>query len=146
MAYGASLIKLYLPCPVSHVVVSPCFHLNFSFASLYPKIPGDINLLFSYIYTQICTNIYIYPLSTTWLSVVWNCSYSLPIQEISLSNLNESFLGGPVVTICLPMRRHRRCEFDLWWEKIPWSRKWQPSPVYLPGTFLGQSSQMDYSP
>ena len=24
-----------------------------------------------------------------------------------------------------------RCEFDPWVEKIPWRRKWQPSPVFL---------------
>ena len=30
-------------------------------------------------------------------------------------------------------RSHRRCGFDPWLEKIPWSRKWQPTPVFLPG-------------
>ena len=27
----------------------------------------------------------------------------------------------------------RRCRFDLWSGKIPWRRKWQPTPVSLPG-------------
>ena len=27
----------------------------------------------------------------------------------------------------------RRYGFDPWVEKIPWRRKWQPTPVYLPG-------------
>ena len=27
----------------------------------------------------------------------------------------------------------RRCGFDLWVGKIPWRRKWQPTPVFLPG-------------
>ena len=26
-------------------------------------------------------------------------------------------------------RRHKRCEFDPWTGKIPWRRKWQPTPV-----------------
>ena len=26
-------------------------------------------------------------------------------------------------------RRHRRCRFDPWVRKIPWRRKWQPTPV-----------------
>jgi len=26
----------------------------------------------------------------------------------------------------------RRYEFDPWVGKIPWRRKWQPSPVFLP--------------
>ena len=29
--------------------------------------------------------------------------------------------------------RHKRCEFDPWFWKIPWRRKWQPTPVFLPG-------------
>ena len=31
-----------------------------------------------------------------------------------------------------------RCEFDPWIRKIPWRRKWQPTPVFLPGEFHGQ--------
>ena len=27
----------------------------------------------------------------------------------------------------------RRCRFAPWVEKIPWKRKWQPIPVFLPG-------------
>ena len=30
--------------------------------------------------------------------------------------------------------------FDFWVWKIPWSRKWQPIPVFLPGKFLGQKN------
>ena len=29
---------------------------------------------------------------------------------------------------------------DLWVRKIPWSRKWQPAPVFLPGKSQGQRS------
>ena len=29
-------------------------------------------------------------------------------------------------------RRHRRHGFYLWIKKIPWGRKWQPTPVFLP--------------
>ena len=28
-------------------------------------------------------------------------------------------------------RRWKRCGFDPWARKIPWSRKWQPAPVFL---------------
>ena len=31
-------------------------------------------------------------------------------------------------------------------EKIPWSRKWQPTPVFLPGKSHGQRSLEGYSP
>ena len=38
----------------------------------------------------------------------------------------------------------RRCRFDLWVRKIPWKRKWQPTPAFLPGWFHGQRSLMGY--
>ena len=31
----------------------------------------------------------------------------------------------------------RRCRFDPWIGKIPWRRKWQPTPVFLPEKFHG---------
>ena len=34
---------------------------------------------------------------------------------------------------------------DLWVGKTPWSRKWQPTPVFLPGKFHGQRSLAGYS-
>ena len=43
-------------------------------------------------------------------------------------------------------RRCERCGFDPWVGKIPWSRKWQPTPVFLPGEFHGQRSLVDYHP
>ena len=35
---------------------------------------------------------------------------------------------------------------DLWVGKIPWRRKWQPTPVFLPGESHGQRSLAGYSP
>ena len=43
-------------------------------------------------------------------------------------------------------RRCRRRWFDPRLGKIPWRRKWQPSPVFLPGASCGQRSLMGYSP
>ena len=39
-----------------------------------------------------------------------------------------------------------RCGFDPWVEKILWSRKWQPSPVFLPEKSYGQRNLVGYSP
>ena len=38
-------------------------------------------------------------------------------------------------------RRCRRCGFEPWVGKIPWSSKWQPAPVFLPGKSYGQRLQ-----
>ena len=43
-------------------------------------------------------------------------------------------------------RRHKRLGFDPWVGKILWSRKWQPTPVFLPGESQGQRSLVGYSP
>ena len=43
-------------------------------------------------------------------------------------------------------RRCRRHQLDLWVRKIPWRRKWQPTPVFLPGESHGQRSLVGYSP
>ena len=37
-------------------------------------------------------------------------------------------------------RRCKRCGFDPWVGKMPWSRKWQPTAVFLPRKFHGQRS------
>ena len=36
-------------------------------------------------------------------------------------------------------------EFDPWVRKITWRRIWQPTPVFLPGEFYGQSNLVGYS-
>ena len=42
--------------------------------------------------------------------------------------------------------QYKRCRFHPWVEKIPWRRKWQPTPVFLPGKSHRQRSLMSYSP
>ncbi|CAN0253687.1 unnamed protein product [Rangifer tarandus platyrhynchus] len=42
-------------------------------------------------------------------------------------------------------RRRKRFGFNPWLEKIPWSRKWQPTLVFLPGKSHGQRSFVGYS-
>ena len=48
----------------------------------------------------------------------------------------------------LPWWLCRQCGrpgFDPWVGKIPWSRKWHPTPVFLPGKFHGPRSLVSYS-
>ena len=83
------------------------------------------------------------------------CDYSghyLPFQQ--LQNNYRSFLS-----ICYRFRwresfprnsvknlQCRRPWFDPWVGKISWRRKWQPTPVSLPGKSHGQRSLVGYSP
>jgi len=41
-------------------------------------------------------------------------------------------------------RRYKRIRFDPWVGKIPWRRKWQPTPLFLPGKFNGHWSLTGY--
>ena len=47
------------------------------------------------------------------------------------------------LSICLQCQRSG---FNPWVKKIPWRRKWQPTPVFLPGEFHRQRSLVGYSP
>ena len=67
-------------------------------------------------------------------------------QEDSPHNL-LGFPGGSSgkVPAC-QCRRCKRLRFDPWVRKFPWIRKWQPTPVFLPGKSHRQRSLVGYSP
>ena len=55
---------------------------------------------------------------------------------VSIDNLFMGFPGGLVVKESF--RQCRGCGFNSWIGKIPWRRKWQPTPVFLPRKSQGQ--------
>ena len=57
--------------------------------------------------------------------------FSIERLCISLSQGLPRWLNGKESSC--QSRRHKRHGFAPWVEKIPWSRKWQPTPVFLPG-------------
>ena len=57
---------------------------------------------------------------------------------------NKGFPGGSVVKNMACQRRRYR--FNPWMGMIPWRRKWQHTPVFLPGRFHGQKNLVCYSP
>ena len=61
------------------------------------------------------------------------------VQQIVLSNV--VWLSSKESTY-----QCRRYGFSPWVRKIPWKRKWQPTPVFLPGKSQGQRSLVGYSP
>ena len=60
-----------------------------------------------------------------------------------LGYLRMYFLVVQMVKILLAMWE---TQFDPWVRKIPWRRKWQPTPVLLPGKFNGWRILVGYSP
>ena len=45
--------------------------------------------------------------------------------------------SGSAVRIHLQCRRHR---FNLWVRKVLWKKKWQPTPIFLPGKSMDRGA------
>ena len=87
-------------------------------------------------------------LTHSWLSK--NNTHSvcyISFKTRKIWNKNCSLSGGTRgKELTCQRRRQKTCGFDPWVEKIPWRRKWQPTPVFLPGESHGQRSLTGYSP
>jgi len=70
--------------------------------------------------------------------------YSWYIAMANLVLLNHPWWLSGKESAC-HCKRHRRWGFDPWVEKIPWGRKWQPTPVFLSRESHGQRSLVSYS-
>ena len=78
-------------------------------------------------------------IGTQWLS--WfNAMFSVLLSVFLAFGLPRWLSSKESTCQC---RRHR---FDPWVGKIPWRRKWQPTPVFLPGESHGQRSLAGCSP
>ena len=67
----------------------------------------------------------------------------LQISQATFSSIckliAKGFPGGSLLKKNFACQ-YRRHEFDFWVGNIPWRRKWQPTPVFLPGESHGQRS------
>ena len=59
---------------------------------------------------------------------------------------NESSKGFPGGSMVKKLPGKQEMWFDPWVGKISWRRKWQPTPVFLPGKSQVQRSLAGYSP
>ena len=60
--------------------------------------------------------------------------FMLPIRDLGFPG------GASGKEPACQCRRHKRCGFDHWVQKIPWKKVWQPTPVFLPGESCEQRS------
>ena len=75
------------------------------------------------------------------------------IETCVLTSIQHSFQYDFIISFGLPWGlrskestcQSRRCRFNFWDGKIPWRRKWQPTPVFLPRKSHGQRSLAGYS-
>ena len=81
----------------------------------------------------------IMPLAVTWMyleTVVQN--------EVSQMKANIEYLSFVRLPWCFRPERiclqYGRATFDFWVGKVPWRRKWQPIPVFLPGKFMDRGA------
>ena len=81
-------------------------------------------------------------------SAIHLSDFSILVYNRLFNSVYIGFLGGSPSdkeSAC----QHRGCKrlkVKPWVGTIPWSRKWHPTPVSLPGECHGQRSLVDYSP
>ena len=68
-------------------------------------------------------------------------------KKVSPENSHFKFPGGTSgKDSACQCRRCKRSGLDLWVGKTPWRRKWQPTPLFLPGKVHGQRNLVGCSP
>ena len=86
-----------------------------------------------------------FPLDISWGQV----SFKALLDMWLLGALQHLFYGFPFPSgknMPAMQETSRRCRFNPWVGRIPWSRKWHPTLIVLPGKSQGQSSLSGYSP
>ena len=135
-----SIVFLYVFALITEegFLISPCYSLelciqmgiSYLFKVIFMHIPLEGTRTLLYLFTTISWLLllcFCIP-SLFWLATIWICPFGLPWW---------------LRRVCLQCGRPR---FDSWVGKIPWRRKWQSTPVLLPGKSHGQRSLVGYSP
>ena len=74
-------------------------------------------------------------------------THTHPLKHISFLKTTvqiHTTIGFPGGSVVKNACRCRKCRFSPWIRKIPWRRKWQPTPTVLPGESHGQGNLVGY--
>ena len=115
-----------------------CEHTTWSMTQL-PE--GDLHFHYSSLFPSFkSTTPMIVIIIVPWVPPCLSHSARCSLYFLSNTRNQEGGYCDPFYLKC------RRAGFDSWIGKIPWQRKWQPTPVSLPGGSHGQRSLAGYSP
>ena len=78
-----------------------------------------------------------------WIRIIYSGDVDLPKMQSVVHHFPGSASGKEPTCQC---RRYKSSRFDPWLRKIPCRRKWQPTPVFLPGESQGLKHLAGYSP
>ena len=81
---------------------------------------------------------------STFINICTHVHLHVQTNKHTYTQKSGGFLGGPMVKEST--FQCRRLGFDPSIGKILWRRKWQPTPVFLPGESHGQRSLVGCSP
>ena len=90
-----------------------------------------------------CIHQGIFPGKLNWETFSKSRQYAIYIYLVTSSGFPGGTSGKE--SAC-QRRRLKALRFNFWVRKNPWSRKWHWTPVFFPGTFLGQRSLAGYRP
>ena len=87
------------------------------------------------------------PFSSLKIFFIWSTIVLQTLSSLISQYIKKLSFPAGTVRKNLPANAGDTREVGLspWVRKIPWRRKWQPAPVFLPGKFHGQKKLMDYS-
>ena len=92
---------------------------------------------------MVCTN----HIAKVSLSKAVACLWNLHASGIGVyCSLTGGIPGGAHGKESACQCRRHEMWVDLWVRRIPWRRKWQPTPVFFPGESHGQRGLAGYSP
>ena len=115
------------------------FSWNQKYSNCYTSEPQKWTLKRISLFTIVSDKIFGYLDITHPLKTIKNSGFKETItgfffhQVVKFGGLPQWLSGKESTCQC------RRCGFNSWIGKIPWRRKWQPTPVFWPEKFHGQN-------